>query len=467
MAEKVDAGKSRRLRFALFTTNAPAGYPGSRWNQPLARSHDYRSLNSWIELARQLEAAKFDALFWADHTGVYDTYQGSRDATVRESVQFPINDPSMLVPALAAATENLGFAFSANVIQEHPFNFARRVATLDHLSGGRVAWNIVTSFQRTAWRNMGFDDVADHGERYARAEEYVQVIYKLLMGSWDDEAVVRDVESGVYADPAHVHSINHVGRFYRCAGPSCTEPSPQRIPVLFQAGTSQDGRGFAARNAEALFIAAKNPQGAAKVVTDMRSLAAENGRLPEDLLVFQSLNCIVGATEEEAKRKAAEATEYLSDDTNLAYTSATMGLDLSTVDLNTPIGRLDTNAMQGKVRALAEAAPNKEWTFREVVSGLTVNHVVGTGEQVADHIEQWAAAGVDGINLSFLNGLGEFTDFATYAVPVLQERGILQTEYAPGTLRNKLFGDSAINSRHPADALRHAFAERSVSGVPG
>ena len=231
MAEKVDAGKSRRLRFALFTTNAPAGYPGSRWNQPLARSHDYRSLNSWIELARQLQAAKFDALFWADHTGVYDTYQGSRDATVRESVQFPINDPSMLVPALAAATENLGFAFSANVIQEHPFNFARRVATLDHLSGGRVAWNIVTSFQRTAWRNMGFDDVADHGERYARAEEYVQVIYKLLMGSWDDEAVVRDVESGVYADPAHVHAINHVGRFYRCAGPSCTEPSPQRIPV--------------------------------------------------------------------------------------------------------------------------------------------------------------------------------------------------------------------------------------------
>ena len=463
MAEFADTGPGRRLRFALFTTNAPAGFPGSRWNQPLALNHDYRSLNSWIDLARRLETVKFDALFWADHTGVYDTYQGSRDAAVREAVQFPINDPSMLVPALATVTEHLGFAFSANTIQEHPFNFARRMATLDHLTDGRVAWNIVTSFQRTAWRNLGFEDVADHSERYARAQEYVEVLYKLLEGSWDDEAVVRDVDTGIYADPAHVHSIEHVGRFYRCAGPSCVEPSPQRIPVLFQAGTSQDGRGFAARNAEALFIAAKNPQGAAKVIEDMRNLARENARFPEDLLVFQHINCIVGATEAEARRKAMEAVEYLSDETNLVYTSATMGLDLSTVDLDTPIGHLDTNGMQGKVRALAEAAPNKSWTFREVVSGLTTNHVVGTGEQLADHIEEWAAVGVDGINLSFVNGLGEFEDFATYAVPELQARGILQTEYAPGTLRKKLFGHSVVNSRHPAAAFRHAFASRPVA----
>jgi long-chain alkane monooxygenase len=410
-----------------------------------------------MSVAQALEAAKFDALFWADHSGVYDTYEGSRDAAVRVAVQFPINDPSALVSALASVTEHLGFAFSANVIQEHPFSFARRIGTLDHLTRGRVAWNIVTSFQRAAWRNVGFEDVADHAERYARAHEYVDVVYKLLEGSWDDEAVVRDMTSGVYADPAHVHAIEHAGHFYRSAGPGCVEPSPQRLPVLFQAGTSKDGREFSARHAEALFVASKNPQGAAKVVDNMRELVAANGRHREDLLVFQHLNCIVGATQADAQRKAAEAANYISDDMNLAYTSATMDLDLSKVDLDTPIGELDTNAMQGKLRALAEAAPDKAWTFREMVSGITALHVVGTGDQVADHIEEWAAVGIDGINLAFVNGLGELDDFVKYAVPELQRRGLMQADYAPGTLREKLLGSARVNDRHPAAAYRHAF----------
>jgi len=181
------------------------------WNQPLAVDHDYRSLKSWMDLARALEEARFDAIFWADHSGVYDTYEGSRDAAVRRSIQFPTNDPSALVPALASVTDHLGLVFSANVIQEPPYTFARRVATLDHLTEGRVAWNIVTSFQRTAWRNVGFEELATHAQRYARAEEYTDVVYKLLEGSWEDRAVVRDVESGIYADPTAVHSIGHEG----------------------------------------------------------------------------------------------------------------------------------------------------------------------------------------------------------------------------------------------------------------
>lgn len=444
----------RPLRFCMFTTNAPAGFPGSPWNQPLAAGHDYRSLKSWMDLARALEAARFDAIFWADHSGVYDTYQGSRDAAVRRGVQFPINDPSALVPALASVTEHLGFAFSANVIQEHPYSFSRRVATLDHLTEGRVAWNIVTSFQRSAWRNVGFEEVADHAQRYARAEEYVDVCYKLLEGSWEDRGVVRDLETGVYADPTAVHPVDHVGEFYRSAGPLCVEPSPQRLPVLFQAGSSSSGRSFAARNAEAIFISAKSPQGAATFVEDVRALAKEAGRNPDDILIFQAISAIVGATEGDAQRKAAEMRAFLSDEASLAFQSSAMGLDLSGLDLDSPIGDLNTEAMQGAVRALAEAAPNKQWTFREVISKPMTPHVVGTGEQVADCIEEWAAAGLDGINLSFINGPGEVVDFSRYAVPELQRRGLMQTEYAPGTLRDKWFGSARVNDRHPAANYR-------------
>lgn len=452
----------RPLKFCMFTTNSPAGYPGTPWHQPLAAGHDYRSLKSWIKLARDLEAAKFDAIFWADHSGVYDTFGGSRDATVRNSVQFPINDPATLISALASATENLGFAFSENVIQAPPYSFARRVATLDHLTEGRVAWNIVTSFQRTAWRNVGFEEVATHAERYERAADYVDVVYKLLEGSWEDDAVVRDRETGVYADPAKLHPIDHVGKFYSSAGPFCVEPSPQRVPVLFQAGSSSDGRAFSARNAEAVFISAKSPKGAATFVNDLRSQLVEVGRNADDVLVFQAFTCIVGATEEEAQRKSAEYHAFLKDEAGLAYLSAAMGVDLQGTDLDTPIGSLNTDAMQGALRALAEGFPNKQWTFREALMKAMYPHAVGTADQVIAHMEEWASSGIDGFNIAFLNGAGELADFTRYLVPELQRRGMMQSEYREGTLREKWFGVARLNERHPAAMYRRKAQTSAV-----
>lgn len=459
-----NTGKSedrRPLKFCMFTTNAPSGYPGTPWNQPMARGHDYRSLKSWIKIARDLEAAKFDAIFWADHSGIYDTFGGSRDAAISNSVQFPINDPSTLVSALASVTENLGFAFSENVIQAPPFSFARRVASLDHLTEGRVAWNIVTSFQRSAWRNVGFEEVATHAERYERAEEYTNVVYKLLEGSWEDGALVRDVSTGVYADPSAIHQIDHVGTFYSSAGPFCVEPSPQRVPVLFQAGSSSDGRAFSARNAEAVFISAKSPSGAATFVNDLRAQLLEVGRHSQDVLVFQAFTCIVGATEEEAQRKAAEYRSFLKDEAALVFQSAAMGIDLKGVDLDTPIGNLSTDAMQGGLRALVEAAPNKQWTFREAMLKSMVPHAVGTADQVIAVMEEWAASGIDGLNIAFLNGVGELADFVRYVVPELQQRGLMQSEYASGTLRDKWFGSPRLNDRHPAAKYR-----RKAAGSP-
>lgn len=452
--------KPDRMRFTHFTSFAPAGPPGAMWNHPKARNFDYTNLDHWIKLAQALEKAKFDGIFWADVSGVHDVYQGSYATAVREAMQFPIGDPLMLTAALAASTKELGFAFSANVIQDHPYAFARRLSTLDHLTRGRIAWNIVTSFQPSAWKNLGHDTVGDHGARYEQAEEYVTVLYKLLEGSWEEDAVVRDLDSRVFADPQKVHAINHEGKYFRIPGIHTNEPSPQRVPFLFQAGTSGDGRAFSAKNAEGMFVYAHTPEGAKKVIDDMKSRLVAEGRRPSDMQFFVHLNFIVGSTEEESQRKSKEADDYLSSEANITFSSSTMGTDLSAMDLDTPVGDFQTNALQGQFKALAEAAPNKAWTFREVVMSMTSSRIAGTPEQIADTIESWRAAGVNGINVGSVTGPDDTYDFLDHVVPVLQERGLMQKEYAPGTLREKLFFGSEspsgprLNERHPAAGYR-------------
>lgn len=454
--------RSRRMLFTHFTSFAPAGPAGAQWDHPRARDFDYLNLDHWIKLARALEEARFDAFFWADHSGVHDVYENSYETAVREATQFPLGDPLSLTAALASSTTDLGFAFSSNVIQDHPYSFARRLSTLDHLTRGRIGWNIVTSFQPSAWRNFGHEEVADHGARYEQAEEYVTVLYKLLQGSWEDGAVVRDLERRVYAEPSRVHPIAHEGKYYRVPGIHTNEPSAQRVPVLFQAGTSEDGRSFAARNAEGMFLHPHSVEAAAKVVQDMRRRLRAAGRDEDDLafLVFKTF--IVGSTEEEARRKSAEADEYLSSDASLAFFSSTIGTDLSEIDLDSPIGELETNAVQGHIRALIDAAPDKGWTFRELVTTLTGTRTVGTPEQIADEIERWQEAGIHGFNVNSITGPDDTYDFLDHVVPVLQRRGLMQTEYAPGTFREKLAtatGSPAgprLNERHPGYTHLHS-----------
>ena len=456
MADK-DSG---RLRFMMFTSFAPAGPPGMAWHHPKAVNFDYLNVADWVRLVQALEAATFDGIFWADHSGVHDTYQGSWATSVKEAVQFPLGDPLLLTAALASATRNLGFAFSANVIQDHPYAFARRLSTLDHLTKGRVAWNIVTSFQKSAWMNLGFDAVGAHASRYERAEEYVTVIYKLLEGSWDADAVVRDVGHRVYADPEKVREITHEGKYFKIQGIHTSEPSPQRVPLLFQAGSSADGRNFASQNAEAIFIAAHNPRGARAVVDDLSSRLAAKGRRPSDVQYFAHRNYVIGSTEAEARRKDARTQEILSSETTLAFSSSTMGVDLATIELDAPVGDFQTNALQGQFKALAEAAPDKRWTFRDVVTYVTRNRFVGTPEQAADELEDWRAAGINGMNVTLMTGTEDMYDFLEHVTPVFKQRGLMQKEYAPGTLREKFFAGTRsesgprINARHPAARYR-------------
>ncbi len=414
---------------------------------------DYRSLDTWVELAKILEKGCFDALFLADVVGVYDNFRGGPETSIREAMQIPVNDPSLLIPAMAQATDHLGFAFTSSILADHPFNFARRVSTLDHLTDGRVAWNIVTSYLPSAARNLGFGDLPRHDDRYDRGDDYLDVLYKLWEASWEDDAVLADAEKGVYADPSKVHMINHIGPYYDVPGPHLCEPSPQRTPVLFQAGSSERGREFAARHAECMFVAGSR-RAVARIREDVHKRAAAYGRRGSDIKMFQGITPVVGGTEAEAQAKAEELREQASVDGGLAHMSGNVGVDLGQVDLDTPIAEFDFNGVAGIIKTMAEAAPDRSWTFGDIArQQMTGQFLVGAPEQVADRLQAIGEAGVDGFNLVYTSTPGTFVDFIDGVVPVLQERGLMQTEYQPGPLRQKLFGQPRLVGRHPATSV--------------
>ncbi|MCH5644403.1 LLM class flavin-dependent oxidoreductase [Gordonia sp. ABSL49_1] len=451
---------AKPLNFAAFVMNTTSHILHGAWRAPEARQTDFNSLTHWIELAKTLEQARFDFIFFADVVGLYDDYQGDWKKFVDSGLQIPSNDPLVLASALASHTEHLGIAITSSILQEHPFDFARKISTLDHATGGRVAWNIVTSLSSNAWRNFGCDAITAHDDRYAWAEEYVDVVYKLWEGSWDDGALIQDKESGIHADFDRVHKIHHVGAHYRVEGPHLVAPSPQRTPVLFQAGSSPTGRRFAARNAEAQFIVSPNPAAAQALTADTRRLAAEAGRDPSDIQFFQGLSFVIGSTEEEAKRKARELDDYIDPSTIIAHSAGGLGFDLGFYDLDTPIGEIKTQGTQSTLLWLREAVPDREPTVRDLAELRSRSgRVVGTPEQIADRLEQWRDAGVDGINVINATIPDSYVDFAEHVLPVLRDRGLAKRDYEPGTARFKLSGRDRLPESHPAAQYRGAFAE--------
>ena len=316
----------------------------------------------------------------------------------------------------------------------------------------------MTSYLPNAGASLGLGGLPPHDERYDQADEYLEVTYKLWEGSWEDDAVLRDTKRGIYADPEKIHPIHHVGKHYEVAGPHLSEPSPQRTPLLFQAGSSTRGREFAAKHAECVFVAIDSRQGLkskANVITDIRSQAARFGRQPEDILFFQGVSPVVGGTEAEAKAKEAEYLEQFSTEGALAHMSGSIGVDLAAIDLDRPLETIDQRSMRGSIKGLIESAPDKTLTFRDLTRNrMAGRFLTGTPEQVADALESWQAVGVDGFNLVYSVTPGTFTDFIDGVVPVLQARGLVQREYTPGPLRQKIFGDPKLPNRHPAAVYR-------------
>jgi FMN-dependent oxidoreductase (nitrilotriacetate monooxygenase family) len=454
------------LHYNAFVMNTNSHIHHGQWRRPDAGQVDFNDVGVWIRLAKLLEEAKFDAMFFADVTGVYGDADADFDVYIREGLQIPSNDPIPLVAALAAHTERIGLALTSNVAQNHPFNFARQVSTLDHISKGRIAWNIVTGLQDNGARNFGYPRLTDHTERYAWAEEYVDVTYKLWEGSWDDDALLKDKERGVFSDPSKIHKIDHVSERYQVQGPHLPSPSPQRTPVLYQAGSSASGRQFAARNAEATFIIAPTPAIAKELIDDTRRLAVEAGRRPEDIKFFQGLSFVVGATEEEAQAKAAEYEEYVSVDGYLAH-HALVDKTGRVYDPETPIKDVETNTAKGLTEWAAKAITDREPVIRDVALLISRStRLVGTADQIADALEEWQAAGVDGINVINWVIPGSFEEFARDVLPTLRARGLARSDYGPGTtLREQLFGEPRLNERHPAARYRGAFG-RSAEAAP-
>ncbi|WP_018178940.1 LLM class flavin-dependent oxidoreductase [Jongsikchunia kroppenstedtii] len=441
----VDGGR-RPIRFNAFDMNCVAHQSPGLWRHPDDQSHRYTDIDYWTELAKLLERGRFDGLFIADVLGVYDVYGGDDVAAIREGAQTPVADPLLLVSAMAVVTEHLGFGITTGTGFEHPFPFARRLTTLDHLTKGRLGWNVVTGYLPSAARNFGAADQLDHDERYDHADEYLEVLYKLWEGSWEDDAVVRDVDRGIYTDPAKVHHIGHAGKHFTVPGIHVGEPSPQRTPVIYQAGASPRGTRFAAENAEAIFIAGPSKRVLAQTVSRIRDELEAAGRDRYAARIYALATIVTDSSDEAAHRKHEEYLSYASVEGGLVFMSGWMGIDLSQYDLDDPIGDVQSNAIQSAVAAFQEFDDDgREWTVRDIGRWAGIGGMgpvfVGSGETIADLLADWQAdTDVDGFNLAYAITPGTFEDVVTHVVPVLTERGQYPEEYVPGTLRHKLVG---------------------------
>ena len=419
------------------------------WTHPRDATERYHTLEYWTDLAKLLERGLFDGLFLADVLGIYDVFEGSPDAAIRNAVQVPLLDPAMLVPAMAGVTRHLGFGITCNLAYEAPYLFARRMSTLDHLTQGRIGWNIVTGYLDSAARAMGLDRQMAHDDRYDMAEEYMDIVYALWERSWDDGAALRDKAGRIFADPSNVRRITHEGRQWRLDAAHLCEPSPQRTPVLYQAGASDRGRAFAARHAECVFLNGGAKPNVAKLVADLRARA---GARP--IRAFVGATVIVGRTEAEARDLLEDYRRHASAEGALAHASASLGIDFARYGMDEPIGE-SGNAIQSNVAALrGSSALTKRKLMDQFVLGSRQPPIVGSAEQVADALHAWIEeADVDGFNLSRTVMPECLEGFIALVVPVLQERGLFKRAYASGTYREKLFGAGPrLAPPHPAAA---------------
>jgi FMN-dependent oxidoreductase (nitrilotriacetate monooxygenase family) len=443
---------TREIRFNAFDMNCVGHIQQGLWAHPRDQSHRYAELRYWTDYARRLEAGLFDGIFLADVVGINDVYGGDGAAALRGAVQVPVNDPMLLVPAMAAVTEHLSFGITANLTYETPFLFARRMSTLDHLTGGRVGWNIVTGYLDSAAKAIGLDAVAAHDDRYDLADEYMEVMYRLWEGSWEDGAVVFDRAKHVYADPSRVHKVHHHSKQYRIDAMHLCEPSPQRTPVLYQAGSSTRGRQFAATHAECVFVNGQKIDGVKGIVDDIRARAVEYGRQAEDVQVFVGATIVTGRTDKEAREKFEDYRAYASSEGALVHASASLGIDFSKYDLDEPIETGKSTAIVSNVEAMTRTA-GPQWTKRKLLEQMALGSrqapMIGSAEQIADTLVAWMdQAGVDGFNLSRTVVPECFDDVIELVIPILQERGLYKTGYSDGSLRQKLFGTPRLPDRH-------------------
>ena len=423
----------RQLHLNAFLM-AP-GHHDAAWRHPDSQPHRATDVTYFQQLAQTAERGKLDSIFFADGLAVW----GRLGSNVSGGLE-----PLTLLAAIAAVTSRVGLIATASTTFNEPFHLARKFASLDHISGGRAGWNIVTSGSVNEANNFNLDEHVDHAIRYQRAAEFLEVATG-LWDSWQDDAVLLDKEAGIYADPDRVHEIRHAGRFFQVRGPLNVQRSPQGWPLLVQAGSSEDGKEFAARHAEAVFTAQQTLAEGITFAHDVRTRARAHGRagLP---LILPGICPIIGATEAEARALEDELTHLQVIDYGLAQLSNMLNVDLSALPLDGPLPKhiLPTedqvNGNKSRFTLVADLARRERLTIRQIIARLGGGRghqvVAGNPEQIADAIESWFLAGAaDGFNIMppiLPTGLDAFVD---HVVPELQRRGLFRTEYTGTTLR--------------------------------
>ncbi|WP_052848956.1 LLM class flavin-dependent oxidoreductase [Streptomyces avicenniae] len=424
---------ARQLHLNLFIY--PGGHHEAAWRHPGSDPARLLDIGYYQDLARRAEAATFDGIFLADGPSLPDN--------VRYASRFRL-EPFTWLSALAAATSRIGLIATASTTYLEPYNLARLFASLDHLSKGRAGWNIVTTGAPQAAGNFGLDAHPAHAERYERAHEFLDVVTR-LWDSWEDEALVADQASGVFADTDRIHTIDHEGPHLRVRGPLNTPRTPQGRPVYVQAGSSEDGRAFAARHAEAVFTAHQTLASAQEFHADIKRRAAALGRDPDGVLVLPGISPFIGSTEAEARALHDEFNELTQPAYSLDLLERLLGLRLTAdrLDERVPRELIDTGGERGvgsRFQVVLDIIDREQPTVRQLLHRLAGARghkvVTGTPERIADHLQEWFEQGAaDGFNIMPPWLTGGFDVFADEVVPILRRRGLFRTEYTGTTLR--------------------------------
>ena len=426
----------RQLRLGAFMR--PVSIHTGAWRYPGAFSDANFNFAHIKRFAQKLEAGKFDAFFMADHLAVLNMPMEA----LKRSATATSFEPMTLLPALAAVTERLGLIATGSTTYEEPFHVARRFASLDHISGGRAAWNVVTTSNPNASLNFGIDEQMEHDERYSRAREFYDVVTG-LWDSWADDAFIRDVESGVYFDPEKMRTLDHKGKYFSVRGPLNIGRPVQGWPVIVQAGASEAGRQLAAETAEAIFASARTLADGQAFYADVKGRMEKLGRDPDHLKVLPGCLVVVGDTTEEAQEKRAMLDSGVHYESSVAALSIALGTDASIFDPDGPLPDVpETNTSQsGRERAI-KLAREENLTVRQLaqrLGGYSGLAMVGTPQTIADHMEEWLMErGCDGFNIMFPYLPEGLDDFVDQVVPILQKRGLFRTEYEGITLRENL-----------------------------
>jgi FMN-dependent oxidoreductase (nitrilotriacetate monooxygenase family) len=433
----------RQMHLVAFLMTGPTCHHHGAWRHPESDVDDLLSPARYEHIARVLEAGCFDSLFFADILGIYDLYGGSFDTMAGRGGQLCLLDPAMVLPIMARVTSHIGLGLTYSSTFNHPYQIARMLASLDHLSAGRVAWNVVASTSTLEARNFGMDEMPGRAERYDRADEVLEACFA-LWDSWEEGALLLDRAGGQFADPAKIHYADYAGRWIKTRGPLTTPRSPQGHPVIMQAGSSDRGRDFGARWGEIIFTLQHSKADMQAFYADFKSRMGKHGRAPEECVILPSIDVVIGETDSLARERAEYVNSLVDTQLGMALISGHIGVDLARLDPDQPLEDIALEeGSRGSFDVILQGTKAEGLTLGEAARRFATSELcpqlVGTPEMIADYLTDLFEAGAcDGFVLTPTTSPGMFEQFSRSVVPILQRRGVFRTGYTGRTLRDHL-----------------------------